>query len=468
MDLKLKESRRDCGRDVYNGKSVMHNFSTRKWSHPDKYGNTCIEFCNPDKVSELETQLFEAKPELAKTLYTKPHNQIPLNDKLLFENVEKILEESNYKVETKYDKNTQSKDKIYYVETKGDLQDYIDRDYLKRERQANKKPNTFDFFNKRYEYHWLYRMGEAGNLTPMCPLEIPFPILLENVVQIPSKSSIKHLKGNISCDLIHESPNYKYHSHSDYIWYDKNKFKTDTEVYDFLYSTIRTNIPISLKQERGPPIIIKLETKAVSNVYVTHLGLIGSKPIGLPIKRAGTCDPMVFFDASETSPCYITKFELYYKSIKSKKWVFLKSYTLEPYYLNALFKTQIINLTEFYNGNDSGLITNEFKIIPTEYVGEPVMRVGVYGYLPKSKTNSKQSDSDNLTAYVISNVNKTNKMIKRGRYWSAYWDYCCTDKSDKEFKRNMNNINSSIKNNDWFYDRNDNDNIDEDDININD
>ena len=69
-------------------------------------------------------------------------------------------------------------------------------------------------------------MCESGNLSQVTSFKIPLASLPDNIEQLTSNASIKYLKGNICCNLNHNSNNYiTTITGFCYDMYDKDKYK---------------------------------------------------------------------------------------------------------------------------------------------------------------------------------------------------------------------------------------------------
>jgi len=129
MDWPYKEQFRNTEIDKHNGKSMMFNHSEYR---PCTYGyrnhlqsdNQVVEFLNGDKVTNLEAELIEQKPNFANGLFTSPTGDLALNTAWLFTQVPELLETHQVKTTHKYNKTSMKKEKVYWLDPVGDLCDY--------------------------------------------------------------------------------------------------------------------------------------------------------------------------------------------------------------------------------------------------------------------------------------------------------------------------------------------------------
>ncbi len=444
MDWAYKEQLRNTEPDKHNGKSMMFNHHDYRYNY---YGptlqssNEIVQFYTGNKVTNLEAELIEQKPSFANELFTSPTGDLALNSAWLFEQVPELLETHQVKTTHQYNKFSMQKEKIYWLKPVGELEEYVDKSYIKNIAREEKIKNAFTFLTGKYTYGQVYRLADSGKLTPLFPDTVPMPVLGNSAVQLATRATTQRGTRSYSCNLSHESPSYTY-CYTQY----QNKFKSDGDICDYVYKHnsepkyINGNNLISAK---SPAITIKFSQ--ISKPVITHIGLIGSSPCILSIKKNTNNERIHFFDYANTDPAFITKFELHCKSLKTKKWVWLKNYSLGTSWFDAITKEQVIDLTEFSNGHSDGIETNELRIVPTEYFGVPFMKVAAYGV---NKTDSKKSklESDDLVGYQLSTINKSNKMFKHGFNWSAasYYSHGLDKKTNKEAKRKLDNLKKNL------------------------
>ncbi len=445
MDWALKEEMRNKEPDKYHGKSMMVNHNNYR---PYVYGyrptiqsdNEVVELFDTSKVTKLEAELMEQKSGFANELFTNPTPELALNSAWLYDQVPELLETHQVKTTYKYNKYSMQKEKIYWLDPIGDLEEYVDKSYIKNIAREEKIKNVFTFLTGKYTYGQVYRLGDSGKLTPLFPDNLPMPEFKQSIIQLPSRATVQRGTRSYSCNLCHDSPIYTYHYSR-----DQYKFKADGDICDYVYKHnsepkyINSNNLISNK---SPAITVKFSQ--ISKPIITHIGLIGSSPCILSLKKNTNNERIHFFDYANTDPLYITKFELYYKSLKSKKWVFLKNYSLGTHWFDAITKEQIIDLTEFSNGYSDGVETNELRIVPTEYYGHPYMKVAVYG-LDKLELGKTKSESEDLVGYQISTINNSKKMFKHGYKWSYKNEsYRFANKVAKEDRRKLDNLRKNL------------------------
>ncbi len=438
MDWAYKEQLRNTNLDKYNGKSMMHNHEVFN----NGTNNQVVELFYPSKVTKLESELIEQNSSFANGLFTKPHAELVLNSAWLFEQVPELLETNQVQTTHMYDKSSMRKEKIYWLDPIGDLEEYVDKSYIKNIAREEKIKNVFTFLTGKYTYGQVYRLGDSGKLTPLFSDNLPMPEFTNSVLQLPSRATMQQGTRSYSCNLCHESPVYTY-----CFTRDKYKFKSDGEICDFVYKHnsepkyINSNGFIASK---SPAITVKFSQ--IAKPVITHIGLIGSSPCILSVKKNTNNERIHFFDYANTDPTFITKFELYYKSLKTKKWVWIKNYSLGTNWFDAITKEQVIDLTEFSNGYTDGIETNELRIVPTEYFGSPYMKVAVYG-TDKTGTNKSKSFADELVGYRISTTNNSEKMFKRGYGWSEgrlWYSHRFDNKMKKEAKRNLDGLRKKL------------------------
>ncbi len=438
MDWAYKEQLRNTEVDKYNGKSMMFNHeNSRRTSN-----NQVVDLFYSSKVTKLESELIEQKSSFANELFTKPYSELVLNSAWLFEQVPELLETHQVKTTHMYNKSNMKKEKIYWLDPVGDLEEYVDKSYIKNIAREEKIKNVFTFLTGKYTYGQVYKLADSGKLTPLFPDTIPMPELGTSIVQMASRATMQRGMRSYSCNLTHDSASYTFN-------YTRNqyKFKSDGEICDYVYKHnsepkyINSN---NLIASKAPAITIKFSQ--IAKPVITHIGLIGSAPCVLSVKKNTNNERIHFFDYANTDPAFITKFELSYKSLKTKKWVWLKNYSLSSNWFDAITKEQVIDLTEFSNGHSDGIETNELRIVPTEYYGDPYMRIAVYG-INKTGSGKTKSESDDLVGYELSTINKSNKMLKRGHGWSEgrlWYSHRFDNKMKKEAKRNLDGLRKKL------------------------
>jgi plasmid maintenance system antidote protein VapI len=106
---------------------------------------------------------------------------------------------------------------------------------------------------------------------------------------------------------------------------------------------------------------------------LTHVGVAGEKPL---IESMANNDkkPKCIYKISSRDYSFVETFEIYYKDINTKKWIFLDIFDGNT----DVFNETIINLNKYFN-TDNGIFTKQLKFIPVEFLNKPIMRIAIYG-----------------------------------------------------------------------------------------
>jgi tRNA G10 N-methylase Trm11 len=374
---------------------------------------------------------------------------VVMNDKFLFTNCENILNEEAVEINDKKQKNGGYK-------TTYSLSKIEDNTFIQNKTFVAKnelfKPLTkfkysFDFKGHCYDSDKIYKIhkNSSNKLEEICSLylndiwreRLPLQIQL-----IKSTSTT----GKNTFNLIHNSNNTTI-----------KRFMNYSECEEITSNIFINNNCQQVHNTKVEPIYVKLKMK---NVKITHLGFLGSKiPILSCVKskifnkyaRNKKCSeiinsPCYIFDTSEPIG-FVKKIEIWFKSLKTKKWVFLKNTTLNFNGLNSCFEEDIIPI--FSNFNDfTGLETIELKIIPTEFINTSDIRIAVYGIIPGHVQNNKNNDEDcEIVNYCVNTHTPLSPkyILKHGGFWSRNSEPHLRSKGlNKQKSKEMNKILSEI------------------------
>lgn len=385
-DLEIKLTQRLKGNP--SNKSMMYN---------TLYSSKSITF-NSDRenindISTFDIELINSNNGIQSFIQLFKNN-LTFNNSFIFTNAINLLEQhaiSKKKHITSYNTNTQIWYELPVIQQ------------LSLDFWNNETPSSFIINRKKYNTSNIYH-HYGHKLHTLCPIILPEPTLPDNIYEI------EVCKNN---NQLHHSYNY------DFKYFSTNLSNLDYQKQHHLQKTI-------IKQQCDP---IHIKIKQKNGCQVTHIGILGCKPSVIQYKHNKYNDSIYTFDNYSTIS-YVTQFSLYFKCAITKKWTFLKQIHTN---LNGIQSTYNEDIIPLLNGTE-GIHLTELKIIPTEYVNEPSIRIACYGYTQKHITPIKET----VTYIIEQTSNKNNKIIKRGKHWNWNWN----KKHNKH--REKNNILSYI------------------------
>ncbi len=328
-----------------------------------------------------------------------------MNDDTLFNYGEELLKELSIDIKKCKKDNwfSHTKDIIYTLPVKNNIEDYFGLSAKEIKKIENN--NYFIFNGKVYDSDKIYRINYASTnkLLEVAPISIYEPeILPQEIKQLSSNATNKKRK-SVDCDrgcgdynLIHNEKNNYYYNKI----IDRNiNIENDNDIFNFNYGG---NLKVTMIKERAEPIYVKINCK--ENFTVTHLGFLGSKiPIfscsSAKIKKIikngkKVLSKSILLYNSSIPYSFVKKIEIWYKGNVTKNWNHLKNVVLKWNGFNACFEEDIVPIFNNINGTD-GIRTIELKIIPTEYVNAPSLRIAVYGKINNGNNGNNGRNGKN-------------------------------------------------------------------------
>ncbi len=416
-DLELKEFYRDKGsKPKESGKSLMS-------CQPTYYrfnGNSINQELSKDIPGYLTE--FDRISDLNLT------NSVTMNSEFLFNEAEEILKELAVDVNKVCDGYG-----IKNISYSLPVIDYLDIP----EKILNTRNDYFLYKSKYYDSNMVYRVNPntTCKLDLVCPAEIEEPDFSEispDIQTLNSSASDGKYYYNIFPGL-----NIKSNSR-----YDCEYGKSE----DIIGSSANgSNIGGQVYKNKSSPIYVKINTKG--SVKITHLGFLSGRiPVITWYKKRNEFakkkfsriarKPCHILDTKDSIP-YVKKVEIYFRSKITKKWIFLKNVSFGQSGLSSCYHEEIIPINSNMYDID-GIETTEFKIVPTEYVDFPSIRIGVYGIVKREyKNKTKTGDNCDVVNYTISNpFTNSTKTLKHGGHWNEgrYWSIGQVTKFEKKRK----------------------------------
>ncbi len=429
MDLDAKLIDRDTAIDKYHGKSIIKNTSRILNENNDTYLKS-----NSSRITEFDEIVGLIYPDILNR-----KGEITMNNEVLFNYGKELLE--NIAIDKIKCNGLNTSQTIYTLPCTYEIEE--------PQNNVVKTENTFTFKGKLYDYDKIYKINstKSSKLEEVCNQKLEIPTILpENIKELNSTAT----NGRHYFNLFHDCDNYYYHNNNfTYIAYEN-----DEELIKQNNSESANN-SYTLVKKVCDPIYVKINQKGKFDV--THIGFLGSK---VPImsfynkkkskesketqKQLRYCRKLTkkvshIYDKN-VGFAYVKKVEIWFRGIKTKKWNYLKTVTLNYNGLNSYFDEDVISVFNNINSTE-GIVTNELKIVPLEYVNKPMIRIAVYGNVVKD-LKYKTTNGDNMISveYGFYTPNDKKYMLKdseyRGKNWYSYFD----DHAKTKRKRELNNI----------------------------
>jgi hypothetical protein len=405
-DLEIKEYYRDRGfRTKASGKSLMSKQPT------------CYSYYNNTINQKLSKDIPGFLTEFDKISEINLLRDVTMNSEFLFNEAEELLKELAVDVNKVGGGYSDYGNKQFSYALP--VTDYMDDTPVKTLR--NFKDNYFLYKSKYYDSNMVYRTNPSSSskLDLVCSAEIDEPDFSE------ISPFIQKLETSASDGKYYYNLNHGINVKSSGWGYEYSK--SDSIVGS---STNGSNLGGQIYKKKADPIYVKINTKG--SVKVTHLGFLSGRiPIVTWWKKRTELQkkkysnlvrkPCYILDTSNPIP-FVKKAEIFFRSKITKKWIFLKYVSFSQYGLASCFHEDIVPINSNMFDID-GLETVELKIVPTEYVERPSIRVAIYGIVKKEYRNkNKSGDGCEVVNYTISSpCNNSNQVLKHGNHWN--WDY---------------------------------------------
>lgn len=366
-DWGAKLLRREVGRDPFHGKTV------RKVHYPSQN----ISIYSRDKpgfISEFEQILKETAPGLMnKCLKTGVYDVITMNDAFLFTELENVLQSLAVRVSTRKMPRRWTRAFPTYGKVCKVYSLPVTADIRKHDNTVIPKKNIL-FKGHTYSPDFVYDYVQStGTLKIFCECVAPIPACLPlNIVPIRSR-----------CEIYSQN-NKKIES----LRYTRDNFTSVSthETYDELIS----RYPGCGKRVVKQPVSIRMHCEEKSTV--THIGFLAYTP------RVRTSDALHIL--SRNYRLEFTKFEIWYRSSRDKRWCFLKHAILKNKGIHPHLDEQIISISDNFQSLE-GISTTEFKIVPHQSVENLFGRCFLYGRKHEDKQEKKLCEKIDTIDYTV-------------------------------------------------------------------
>lgn len=234
----------------------------------------------------------------------------------------------------------------------------------------------FEWHGKLYDINFVYRFKyELSNyLVPYCPIVPVKPIIsTSKVVEVTDciYSNRKHTcryNCSISSSIFNNYRSYSYY-HRCYVQDDC----TDYLEINLLHPTKVTHI--GLLGSIG-------DVDVFPKDYKCYFGRRGRRDRGNNSSSKKTASHVCVVN-DENAASWVTEFELYYRSLTTRKWVFISTFMGNS---NG-YDIKLVDLYPFYNATD-GIFTQYLRIRPVQYHIKPTLQISIYQYLDETSSDA--------------------------------------------------------------------------------